>query len=231
MLSHRSVRRGARPGFSLIELVIVIGIIALLMGILLPVVARARELAKQGGCKANLATLGRAWVEYHLANGTNIVGGNTGPGSWVDSGTDEGAIKRGLLFRFVKDVEVYRCPKEPGKSNLRSYSVSAYLNGEGSPKAKTIHEIKRPSTAVVFIEEYDPRGYNINSFWEPVTGDSFIDMPAAWHDDGCNLAFADGHAEYWHWEDVRTRNLSSFGANTPNNPDLKRLQAAMKYWQ
>ena len=49
--------------------------------------------------------------------------------------------------------------------------------------------------------------------------------PAVWHGRGTSLSFADGRAEYWSWADRRTSEIKAFYAVTPNNPDLKRLQA------
>ncbi len=53
-----------RRGFTLVELLVVIAIIALLMGILMPALARVRQLAFRLTCGTNLAGLGKAMMLY-----------------------------------------------------------------------------------------------------------------------------------------------------------------------
>ena len=73
-------------GFTLVELLVVIAIIAILATLLMPAVTRARELANQAGCTANLNGIGKA-VAMYAAEDTNA----KFPLLW-DSGDPESAI-------------------------------------------------------------------------------------------------------------------------------------------
>jgi prepilin-type N-terminal cleavage/methylation domain-containing protein len=58
------VTRSRKSGFTLVELLVVIGIIAVLLSILLPSLGRARENAKRIQCMSNLRQLSLAFVMY-----------------------------------------------------------------------------------------------------------------------------------------------------------------------
>jgi prepilin-type processing-associated H-X9-DG protein len=91
-----------------------------------------------------------------------------------------------------------------------------------------------PAQHWVFIDEH-PDSINDGNFIVTISSSPsqtrIVDYPAAWHDRGAGLAFADGRAEIHRWLDARTmpapRYDGSLALNvaSPNNPDVAWLAA------
>jgi len=150
-------------------------------------------------------------------------------------------IERGGLYSYVKDVDVYRCPaddrkRDPDKATFRSFSIAGGMNGEErySYTERGIikyTEIRNPATKYVFVEEADPRQWNMGSWIIYPTGDSWCDPLSIWHGTRSCLGWADGRAEMHRWLDERTIEMAEIFAdrggwspNHPDSPDLKFMQ-------
>jgi prepilin-type N-terminal cleavage/methylation domain-containing protein len=89
-----------KKGFTLVELLVVIAIIALLMGILMPALARVRQIAYRMICGTNLSGIGKAMLVYANDNNERYPRAGGRRSRWSDTGkiTDWDAASEALAF-------------------------------------------------------------------------------------------------------------------------------------
>lgn len=173
MKSVYSLRRAeARAGFTLVELLVVIGIIAVLIGILLPTLTKAQDSAKSTQCKSNLRQFGIAFNAYLADNkgrgypaffrslgGSLLTGINSYRwfGSyWTGSGASQKNrwdYSAGWLSPYLKSPKVFECPAWEGWfPEDTNFGPIAYGNNNSIGGLTPISKVRKPAETAAFAD-------------------------------------------------------------------------------
>jgi prepilin-type N-terminal cleavage/methylation domain-containing protein/prepilin-type processing-associated H-X9-DG protein len=151
----RCVGGPRRSGFTLVELLVVIAVIAILAAMLLPALSKVKTRALNAACMNNLRQLEVCWHVYAVDHGdllppnnsvADIDSGNAlaSAASWCSNtapyDTNPQGIQNGLLFPYNSSLGIYHCPADRSTVEtrdgaklpdirLRSYNMSMSVNG------------------------------------------------------------------------------------------------------
>ena len=240
-------KRPTRGGFSLIEMLVVIAIIAVLAAIAFPVFGRMRSSAQAATCTSNLRTLHQASMNYAADNGglfpmainpTDNFAitlacqgylGLSGSGYWERLNSWVGLSQRRAPFALWCPA-AEACEARAPYGNMATYSMNVFVGGDGPawrqngyPTLKTWQVTTASKTSLYMDGCFaSGRGYDVR------VGESGL-LPAAMHPPALykdknnparsvNVVFVDGHVEMRRIGDIPTSFNDVFWKPSKSSP-------------
>jgi len=140
----------------LIELLVVISVIAMLMGILVPVLSKARAIVKRTSCQSNLRQLGMAFRVY-LDDNNNIM-----PKAcrMLSVTTTEDPAITDLLLPLISEEKVFRCPSDTVKKyyieEKTSYEYNSFLAGQAVSQSFMAKRLNLNERNIQILYDFEP---------------------------------------------------------------------------
>ena len=218
--------RNRRAAFSLVELLVVMGIILVLISILLPVVGSVRSLGSRTVCQNNVRSLLMATQVYvmndsegHLPYANWLGLDSPSKPGWLYAGTTNGSVssddmQTGSLWKYIRDERTYHCPlhQQPYQpagptQNITSYIMNGAVCGYGAKSPSySWTAIWKPSESMILFE-CSPYGRAASNGTNTTgAGGIYFNDGASYptentlsnrHGTGASVGFFDWHVEYF----------------------------------
>ncbi len=248
---QRTEARPAVRGFSLIELLVVVAIVAIFLALLLPALNQAKSKGKTIACLGQLKQFSAAAQMYSgdnngflVLNPTTAETNGWGGGNMQDAtqATNTTMLRQGKLFPYLGRIELFHCPADTaltatGGARARSYAMNSWIGSRTMESVGAVARsfrtfvrdaelaVGRPTMLWFMADEHEA---TLDDGFFLVTMDDskpFASFPALRHQRGFGLNFVDGHAELWKLRDPTTQ-LGDRGAAqiSRKNSDWLRLK-------
>ncbi|NOS71875.1 MAG: prepilin-type N-terminal cleavage/methylation domain-containing protein [Verrucomicrobia bacterium] len=171
--------------------------------------------------------------------------------------TNTAFLLAGKIGPYTKSPGIYKCPADfylsvPQRSRgwtgrVRSVSMNGFIEGGAykgeKPSGQSVwfggiycsydkfSQVLKPSPSDLWMV-VDEHPNSINDGWmiHSMSPDSWVDLPASYHNGACGFSFVDGHSEIHAWKDGRTKKAvvpvdddrySALGVVAPGSIDLE----------
>ncbi len=213
--------RRTHRAMTLMELITVLGLMAVLAALLFPALFSARESARAANCLSNLKQLGSAWAMYTQDYDEMAPGGafarfaSTAPGATIDG---HRYSPLWVLRQYTRDERVFVCPTTEGWNfSTNNPALDTHRPRVGSYATnyelvqKTDAAVSMPAAMILFCDSYNPWQdcpYNCEAncldgchsfIWDRIGRGCYqgdCTKPTDWHHSGVQVCFADGHAKH-----------------------------------
>lgn len=230
----------ARAGFTLVELMVAIGIIALLAGLLFPVMKGVRDRGKVTVCSNNLKQLGTAFQQYLQDNQQRYPGGGqyqewASGGHWIGAdlnGANATGTNGGAKVSLTDPQDTVGQPytgaeAKPEKGALYPYVKNAQIyvcpsepNGEFKRLTYSMNcaiaglnatvRMKMPTEVILLVDENNA---NDGYFYTAGVGSvGSTDALSQNHLKGGSLLFCDGHVKFYSYASLPLDNPATVPA-------------------
>ncbi|MEM8781715.1 MAG: type II secretion system protein [Planctomycetota bacterium] len=191
-----------RRAFTLVELLVVIGIIAVLVAVLLPVLSSARGAAQDVSCKSQLGQLADGWLIVTMDNeGRFPETLKAGAQRWDDQilrsmGIETNSVEAGIgcptvLNRFGPEYSLL------GRTTYGANIRWSPGGPEGENANKRMTAVRRPTEYPLIADAFVDTSFSVTLIYNEIGKGADQDWRVGFHhpNEIANVAFADGHVE------------------------------------
>jgi len=212
--------RTATAGFTLVEILVVLGVVAVLTSILFAVMGRVRESGRATVCQSSLKQLALALQQYVADSDGRFPTDRfqpqlhryVKPSGWIECPTHEAlslAKQELSLPSGVPDPNLYIFGYTYNGVPLnRDYKIGSSLHRDSKQEAVV------PDSAQTWVFADDgpvvvPQGTGAGGFWNPSKCDGIHEGWAELHSGGAHYAFLDGHVKWLKPDAINKMHCSS----------------------